>query len=224
MIGEIDLLVSERDAARADAIESRLILKKARAEVERLTKERDEAKALADAHFERGKADWDLAHKSEADAQRWRDAVARNAARLAELKAENPQRLPSPIDAVVDEVLFGGPDEHVSPPYRFAVVDADEAQEDKPAHLKFDGDSIPASHAEKVLVDVAKSAARLGAEEMRRRAVVLCRDRAMRAGAKKNEHATSGDRDAVRAWFYDQTTSEALASAIGCIDAKEPTP
>lgn len=42
-------------------------------------------------------------------AQKWHDAVGRNAKRLAELEAANPGRVASPIDAVVDDVLFGEP-------------------------------------------------------------------------------------------------------------------
>lgn len=152
-----------------------------RAEVERLTRERDEARAQAE-------ADWNACCDVLVWARRF------------------PKDSPPPSRAVA------------------CLIDLLRATQQDLADERAGRDSIPAAHAEKVLVDVAKQAARIGAEEMRERAVELCRDRAMKAVAKKNEHRIKGDAKAEQAWFYNQTTCEALASAISCIGTPEPKP
>ncbi len=144
---ERDLLAGERDGLKAVALSLRDERDEARVEVVRLTRERDAARADAMSIAETAEESEQARIEAERDTQRWRDAVARNAARLDELKAWDPMRLPSPTDAVVEEVLFGGTDDMEAP------------------------EMIPSAHAEKVLVAVAKSAAQVGAEDMRSRAV-----------------------------------------------------
>ena len=67
------------------------------------------------------------------------------------------------------------------------------------------------------LVKAVRAAYRLGAEEMRGKANQACRDRACRAAEKKQQHQIADDEASWRAWFYDQATSETLASIVGCI-------
>lgn len=88
-----------------------------------LTEQRDEAKQRA-SEWEGRAGEWRVrAEDAEAQlaaaleelakachaAQKWHDAVGRNAKRLAELEAASPGRVASPIDAVVGAVLFGEP-------------------------------------------------------------------------------------------------------------------
>lgn len=67
------------------------------------------------------------------------------------------------------------------------------------------------------LVKAVRAAYRLGAEEMREKAKQACRDRAFRAAEKKQQRQIEGEEVTWRAWFYDQTTSETLASIVSCI-------
>lgn len=140
------------DVRELDADWHRLVGENMRlnAEVERLTRERDEA--------------LEKARRFEAQCQA--DVLAVSGPLMWSVAV--PLNLPPPQRAVAELVHRA---EHRMQPPAYEPVGEKEVR------------LIPATHAEKALVDVAKAAARLGAEEMRKRVVKMLKTSAQAYGS-----------------------------------------